>query len=113
MTRRHKIWILKRVDEGQGKDGIPSVSWKPITEEPIWASIRDEGSREFYAGDADFELAKIKVNISFREDVSRKMRIVFHSKVYEIVRTYNGDYRGMDLNFDAERRTNEDGCIHI
>lgn len=113
MVRRHKIWILKGEDAGQSEDGLPITLWKPVSDKPVWASVRDEGGREFYAGNADFELAKIKVNISFREDVSRKMRILFHNKVYEIVRTYNGDYRRIGLDFDAERRSNEDGRIDV
>ena len=113
MVRRHRIWILKKVEDGQGKDALPVERWEKITGRPIWAGVRDEGSREFYAGEADFELSKIKVNISYRKDVSRKMRVLFHGRVYEIVRTYNGDYRGMGLDFDAERRSSEDGKIHV
>lgn len=111
--RRHKILILKATETGANEDGIPVREWKPISGGMVWASVRDEGSQEFYEGAADFELAKIKVNISFRPDVSRKMRVIFHGKVYEIVRIYNGDYRNMSLNFDAERRSNEDGKIHL
>lgn len=113
MVRRHKIWILKSVETGRNEDGIPVREWEPISTRPIWACIRDEGGREFYSGDADYELSKIKVNISFRKDVSRKMRVLFHDKVYEIVRMYNGDYRNMSLDFDAERRSSEDGKIHL
>lgn len=113
MVRRHKIWILKKTVSGTNKDGIPIERWEKITDGPIWASVLDEGGREFYAGAADYDLTKIKVNISFRTDVSRKMRIVFHGKVYEIVRFYNGDYRNQSISFDAERRSNEDGKIHI
>lgn len=112
MVRRHKIWIMRKKESERSKDGIPVESWEKITETPIWASVRDEGGKEFYAGAADYELAKIKVNISFRTDVTRKMLVVFHDKAYEIVRTYNGDYRNMSLNFDAERRSNQDGKIH-
>ena len=112
-ARRHKIWILRSVETGRNADGIPVLEWEKITEKPIWASVRDEGSSEFYAGNADFELSRIKVNISYREDVSRKMRVLFHGKVYEIVRVYCGDYRNISLDFDAERRSSEDGKIHI
>lgn len=112
MVRRHKIMILKKVQLGQSKDGIPMETWIPITEDPIWARVADEGGKEFYAGAADFELSKIKINISFRTDVERKMIVLFNEKAYEIVRTYNGDYRNFSLNFDAERRSNQDGNIH-
>lgn len=110
--RRHKIDILTRTISGTNKDGVPIEEWNKLTEVPIWASIRDEGGSEFYAGNADYELERIKVNISFRTDVTRKMRVLFHEKVYEIVRVYNGDYRNGSLDFDAERRSNEDGKIH-
>lgn len=113
MVRRHKIWILKKVDSGRNEDGLPEETWEKLTDAPIWASVRDEGGSEFYSGNADYELAKIKVNISFRTDVTRKMLIVFHGKAYEIVRTYNGDYRNLSLDFDAERRSNEDGKLHL
>lgn len=113
MIRRHKIWILKQAESGQNEDGLPESTWEKLTDVPLWASVRDEGSSEFYGGNADYELAKIKVNISFRTDVTRKMLVVFHGKAYEIVRIYNGDYRNMSLDFDAERRSNEDGKLHL
>lgn len=112
MVRRHKITILQRIESGQNEDGIPQEEWVPITKAPIWARIVDEGGKEFYAGAADYELSKIKINISFRTDVTRKMLLLFNEKVYEIVRTYNGDYRNSSLSFDAERRSNQDGKIH-
>ncbi len=112
MMRRHKIWILRKKEDGVNADGIPVESWEKITETPIWAKVCDEGGREFYAGSADYELTKIKINISFRTDISRKMRVLFNDKVYEIVRMYNGDYRNQELNFDAERRSSQDGKIY-
>lgn len=113
MVRRHKIWILRETETGENEDGLPVKYLERITDTPIWASVRDEGGSEFYAGNADYELSKIKVNISFRPDVTRKMLVDFHGKAYEIVRTYNGDYRNMSLDFDAERRSNEDGKLHL
>lgn len=112
MVRRHKIVILKKKESGQSEDGILMEEWIPIEKDPIWARVVDEGGKEFYAGAADYELSKIKINISFRTDVERKMLVLFNKKVYEIVRTYNGDYRNSSLNFDAERRSNQDGKIH-
>lgn len=113
LVRKEKIWILRKVGEKRNEDGLSVPVWEKISEEPLWASVRDEGGTEFYTGAADFELSKIKVNISYREDISRKMRVIFHGKVYEIVRTYNGGYRRVSLDFDAERRSNEDGEIHL
>lgn len=111
--RRHKIIILKQVGTTTNKDGVSVPNYQSLTDEPIWARVLDEGGREFYAGNADYELTKIKVNISFSPDVTRKMRIIFQEKVYEIVRIYRGDYRNIDLNIDAERRSNEDGFVNI
>lgn len=99
--RRHKIDILE-VTRTKDADGFSIDTWNPISSTPLWANVIDQGSREFYASNAEVRSHIIRCNIAYRSDVTDSMRIRWKGKDYQIIRAYNGDYRQNGIDLDGE-----------
>lgn len=99
--RRHKIEIKKITGKTTDADGFDTPVWTSITAAPIWADVLDQGSKEFYAAQAEKREHIIRCNIAYRNDIDDGMRIIWKSKVYEIIRSYNADYRNNSTDIDG------------
>ncbi len=86
----------------QDGDGYAVTVLTPITENPIWANVVDQSSKEFYSANSEQREQIIRCNIAYRNDINTGMLVKWRNKDYEIIRIYEGDHRNNFVDLDAK-----------
>ena len=93
---RHRITIQRKL---LGVDGFggPSPTWETIASVP--ASIEPLQGREFISAQAVQSEVTGKIRIRYRPDVVAANRLLFGSKVYNVLSVINTEERNRELVF--------------
>lgn len=83
---RHRI-VLQEYTSTQDSFGAEVQSWVDIA--TVWASIEPLSGREYFAAQQINAEVSTKITIRYRAGIKPTMRIIFKSRIYEILSVIN------------------------
>ena len=79
---RHMVTLQEPVKEQNPITGAVINTWRDVA--TIWAEVAALSAREFIAAQASQGEVTTRITVRYREDVTRKYRILFRGRVYNI-----------------------------
>ncbi|EPH2695111.1 phage head closure protein [Klebsiella aerogenes] len=79
---RHMVTLQEPVKEQNPITGAVINTWRDVA--TIWAEVAALSAREFIAAKASQGEVTTRITVRYREDVTRKYRILFRGRVYNI-----------------------------
>lgn len=79
---RHRIIIQEPVNSQDSETGALATAWQDIA--TIWADVYPLSAREFAAAQAEQGEITTRITIRFRKNISRKNRIMYDGKIFNI-----------------------------
>jgi len=80
---RHRLNILVPTSEQDSDTGEMETTWYSLT--TVWGSFEPYSTKERIAAATAQEQTSVRAAIRYRSDIFAEMRILFRSKLYEIV----------------------------
>ena len=76
---------FEEVSEVQSSSGAPAPTWAALATDPtVWAGVRDLNGDELYAARQVNAEITTRFTLRWRSDITRKMRINYEGKLYDI-----------------------------
>jgi SPP1 family predicted phage head-tail adaptor len=100
---RHKVSVQSR-SQSLNSYGEPSNSFSQVTDGSVWASIEPLTGGENPTGDSREAVVSHKIVMRYMENVSPTYRIVFGSRVFDVVSVINKDERNIGLELMCRER---------
>lgn len=79
---------IQRFDRSTDSDGYYTESWSTV--HTLWANFSRLSGAEAREHDADFARVQVRFLVRYREDIDRKMTVLYRGNRYEI--EYLNDY---------------------
>ncbi|EML9369167.1 phage head closure protein [Escherichia coli] len=79
---RHRITLQEPVKEQNPTTGAVINTWRDVA--TLWAEVAALSAREFIAAQASQGEVTTRITIRYREGVTRKHRILFRGRIYNI-----------------------------
>lgn len=100
---RHRVSIQSR-SQSLNSYGEPSNSFSEITGGAVWAAIESAGAREGKLADHRDEIITHNVLIRHLAGIDATHRVVFGSRVFDVVSVVNRDERDIQLELRCKER---------
>lgn len=91
---RHRLTIQQR-NETQGATGEVVLTW--TTYATVWGAVEPVSGRELLAGDRVAAEASVRVLVRYLSGVTTRHRVLFGSRLLEIVAVIDRDERHVEL----------------
>lgn len=98
---RHRV-AIQRLDDVVTTSGATSDTW--VTVATVWASVEPVRGRELLRGHVIHGDTTHMVTMRYRAELTRKHRILWGARVFDIVDPRNVDERGIDMAVQAIER---------
>lgn len=92
---RHRIRIQEYV-AGRDIFGAEEPAWMDVA--TVWASVTPVSGKEYFASAQTNAEVSTKITMRYRSGITPKMRIVFGTRIFEIISVLNFEERGVELN---------------
>ncbi len=93
-SRPHRVEV-QQPNEVRDAQGGTTIQWETIF--AAWASIEPLRGKEFWTAQQTENQMTHRVTIRWSKDVTTKMRLLFHGRVFNIGTLMNVDERGEQL----------------
>src|SRR5262245_3733493 len=104
---RHLVELQRLTAESpdQTPSGEPSEDWQTFA--TIYASIEPLSGRELFVALEHHPEATVRITIRYRNDVTAKERVVYATKIYNVLAPLNTEERRRELKLLCSEGLNE------